>query len=232
MVSADSAATRGTGTGGASPLASLPAYPFSERKEMLAFVPSSARKVLDVGCGPGGFGQALRRADPNRELWAVELDPDVAAGARRHYDRVIVGTFPDVLVAPGTTFDCIVFNDVLEHVVDPWTTLRATLPLLNAGGAVVASIPNVRNVRVVFDLVLRGNWTYTDIGIMDRTHLRFFTSKSIRSLFCHSGFTVDVLEGINSVGQFTFPGRAVWRALLRDFGYTGFALRAVPTVAS
>jgi hypothetical protein len=63
---------------------------------------------------------------------------------------------------------------------------------------------------------------------MDRTHLRFFTSRSIGDLFADCGYQVDVLEGINAVGGSTFPGPAVWRALLRDFAYTGFAVRAVP----
>jgi 2-polyprenyl-3-methyl-5-hydroxy-6-metoxy-1,4-benzoquinol methylase len=200
--------------------AAPPAYPFSERREMLAFVPPAARSVLDVGCGPGGFGQSLRQDDPSRELWAVEADEEVAADAARFYDRLIVGA--------GRTFDCVVFNDVLEHTVDPWALLRSTVPLLAPGGVVVASIPNVRNVSVVLDLVLRGNWTYRDIGILDRTHLRFFTSRSIRALFADSGFAVETMHGINPVGESHLPGPRFWALLLREFAYTGFGLRAVP----
>ncbi len=210
--------------------ATVSRYPFSARPEMLAFVPGTARTVLDVGCGPGGFGQALRQADParKRELWAVEADPAVAAEAAPYYDTMVTGLFPEALAGRERTFDCIVCNDVLEHVADPWATLRATRPLLAPGGVVVASIPNVRNIRVVVDLVLRGRWTYTDIGIMDRTHLRFFTGASIRDLFSESGYTVEMIKGINAVGGSTFPGEATWRFLLRDFAYTGFAVRATP----
>lgn len=205
-----------------------PAYPFSERREMLAFVPPAARSVLDVGCGPGGFGQALRQDDPTREVWGIEVDEEVAAGAARFYDRMVVGAFPDALAGAGKTFDCVVFNDVLEHTVDPWAILRATVALLAPGGVVVASIPNVRNVSVVLDLVLRGNWTYRDIGILDRTHLRFFTSRSIRALFADSGFAVEALRGINPVGESHVPGPRFWSLVLREFAYTGFAVRAVP----
>jgi 2-polyprenyl-3-methyl-5-hydroxy-6-metoxy-1,4-benzoquinol methylase len=215
---------RSGGTGAAAPAT----YPFSERREMLAFVPPAARSVLDVGCGPGGFGQSLRQDDPSRELWAVEVDEEVAAGAARFYDRLVVGEFPGAVAGEGRTFDCVVFNDVLEHTVDPWAVLRSTVPLLAPGGAVVASIPNVRNVSVVLDLVVRGNWTYRDIGILDRTHLRFFTSRSIRALFADCGFAVEAMGGINPVGESHFPGPRVWPLVLREFAYTGFGVRAVP----
>ena len=205
-----------------------PAYPFSERREMLAFVPPAARSVLDVGCGPGGFGQALRQDDPTREVWGVEVDEEVAAGAARFYDRLVVGAFPDAMAGAGKTFDCVVFNDVLEHTVDPWAILRATVALLAPGGVVVASIPNVRNVSVVLDLVLRGNWTYRDIGILDRTHLRFFTLRSIRALFADSGFAIEAVRGINPVGESHVPGPRFWALVLREFAYTGFAVRAMP----
>ena len=195
---------------------------------MLAFVPPAARTVLDVGCGPCGFGQSLRQDDPSRELWAVEVDEEVAAGAARFYDRVVVGEFPAALAGAGQTFDCVVFNDVLEHTVDPWAVLRSTPALLAPGGVVVASIPNVRNVSVVLDLVVRGNWTYRDIGILDRTHLRFFTARSIRALFADSGYAVETMRGINPVGQSHFPGPRFWPLVLREFAYTGFGVRAVP----
>ena len=215
---------RSGGTGAAAP----PRYPFCERPEMLAFVPPAARTVLDVGCGPGGFGQSLRNDDASGELWAVEVDEEVAAGAARFYDRLLVGAFPDALAGAGKTFDCVVFNDVLEHTVDPWAVLRSTVPILAPGGVVVASIPNVRNVSVVLDLVIRGNWTYRDLGILDRTHLRFFTSRSIRALFADSGFGVETIKGINAVGENHLLGPRFWSLLLREFAYTGFGLPRRP----
>ena len=196
---------------------------------MLAFVPASARTILDVGCGQGGFGSALRRRDPTVELWGIEPDPEVASHAARHYDRLLVGTFPEALAGVPRSFDCVVFNDVLEHTADPWAMLRATVPLLTPGGAVVASIPNVRTISVVLDLVLRGNWTYRDLGVLDRTHLRFFTSRSIPALFAETGFVVDTIEGINPVGVSHLVGPRVWRLLLGDFAFTGFGVRASPT---
>jgi 2-polyprenyl-3-methyl-5-hydroxy-6-metoxy-1,4-benzoquinol methylase len=195
---------------------------------MLAYVPASARTILDVGCGRGGFGCGLRRQDPTRELWGVEPDQDMAAEAAQYYDKLLVGTFPDLPDGMTQSFDCVVFNDVLEHTVDPWATLRAARPLLSSTGVVVASIPNVRTIAVVLDLVVRGNWTYRDLGVLDRTHLRFFTARSIRSLFADTGFSVERLEGIHAVGESRLVGPPVWRFLLRDFAYTGFAVLGSP----
>jgi 2-polyprenyl-3-methyl-5-hydroxy-6-metoxy-1,4-benzoquinol methylase len=192
---------------------------------MLRFVPLGGI-VLDVGCHRGGFGQSMRREDPGRILWAVEADEEVAAAARGFYDRLLVGTYPEVLADTATRFDCIVFNDVLEHMVDPWAALRATLPLLSPSGVVVASIPNVRHIKVVANLVLRGDWAYADMGILDRTHLRFFTSRTIRSLFEDCGFVLEDLEGINALGHLRFRFWKVLAFVLRDFAYTGFAVRA------
>lgn len=119
----------------------------------------------------------------------IEIDPTTAADAAARLDEVIVGRYPDDLPVDAR-FDCIVFNDVLEHMADPWSALEATVVHLHPGGTVVASIPNVRNVEVVYPLVTRGTWRYHDQGLLDRTHLRFFTKSSMRDLFEDSGFVV------------------------------------------
>ena len=174
---------------------------------MLPFVPSTARCILDVGCGRGGFGYALRESDPTRTIWAVESETDFAATASAHYDEMVVGVFPEALSTDPSPprFDCIVFNDVLEHQVDPWETLRTTKQLLTADGTVVASIPNVRNLRTVFDLAVRGDWTYVEMGVLDRTHLRFFTRRTTVALFEDSGYEVEALAGINALGRSRLP---------------------------
>jgi 2-polyprenyl-3-methyl-5-hydroxy-6-metoxy-1,4-benzoquinol methylase len=154
---------------------------------MYPLVPASARRVLDVGCHRGAFGALLRAS--GREVVGIETDPATAAHAMVRLDEVIVGRYPDDVPA-GTTFDCVVFNDVLEHMEDPWSALAATIGHLEAGGTVVASIPNVRNIEVVYPLLTRGSWRYHDQGLLDRTHLRFFTKSSMRDLFEDSGFVV------------------------------------------
>lgn len=169
-----------------------------DRHEMVPFIPSVARSVLDVGCSQGRFGALLRDADPGRKLVGIEPDPEAVKEAAHHYDEVICGLFPDDMPAESA-FDCIVFNDVIEHVVDPWTMLRKAERHLTADGRIVASIPNIRYYIVVRDLLLRGRWEYADWGILDRTHLRFFTRESINRLFPECGYVIDQLTPINPI---------------------------------
>jgi SAM-dependent methyltransferase len=193
-----------------------------ERREMLRFIPRGATSVLDVGCSKGRFGAVLRSDDPARELVGIEPDPEAAIEAADHYDSVVNGFFPaDVPV--GRTFDCIVFNDVLEHVADPWSMLADTRRLLSPEGTVVASIPNVRFVIVVRNLLFRGRWDYADWGVLDRTHLRFFTRKSIEDLFRGAGFTIESLTPINPI---TVRSAKVLVGRFRDMRFPQFAVVA------
>jgi len=172
------------------------AYGDSERVELDQFIPASAKKVLDVGCWQGGFGAALKRRRPECVVWGIESDRESAAVAATRLDRVINGCFPEEMVA-DEHFDLVVFLDVLEHLVDPWNALRQASSLLRPGGVVVASIPNVRHVSVTFPLLARGLWEYKDEGHLDRTHLRFFTRRSMEILFRSSGYEVERIEAIN-----------------------------------
>lgn len=172
-------------------------YPDDVRTEMLSYVPRGIGRLLDVGCGRGGFAEAVKARDPGAEVWGVEISPAACESARGRLDRVVEGPFPDALGPDAPRFDCVVFNDVLEHLVDPWDALRRTRSLLEDTGVVVASVPNVRDLRVVGPLVALGRWQYTDTGLLDRTHLRFFTRASAIELFSASGYSVDTVEGVN-----------------------------------
>jgi SAM-dependent methyltransferase len=173
------------------------------RGEMLRFLPANLRSLLDVGCASGRFLGAVKDRFPDAELWGI--DP-VAYDGDSEFHRVL-GRYPDDLPG-GRQFDCIVFNDVLEHLVDPWEALRATAPLLAPGGSVVASIPNIRNVDILRGLIVHGRWEYVDKGILDRTHLRFFTRSGIVDLFERSGWQVHSVDPLNIKGR---PRHAVNR---------------------
>ncbi|MGA9380414.1 MAG: class I SAM-dependent methyltransferase, partial [Phormidium sp.] len=149
-----------------------------ERHEMLKYVPEKACNILDVGCGCGNFGRLLKEKRPVK-VWGVEFNEDAATLAAQKLDQVICGSFNSSLNLPKNEFDCIIFNDVLEHLVDPFTALIYAKYLLREGGLVVASIPNIRHFDTIWDLLVNKNWQYTDSGILDRTHLRFFTQRSI-----------------------------------------------------
>src|SRR5262249_20610039 len=100
-----------------------------------------------------------------------------------------VGNIEDISLDFEKYFDCIILGDVLEHMVDPWMTLRRIATLVSNSGTVIASIPNVQHWRVIFDL-MRGRWDYREFGIMDITHLRFFTKRTIHRLFTTNGLAV------------------------------------------
>ena len=176
------------------------AYNFNERPAMLECIPPGS-SVLEVGCGRGGFGMGLRRDRAVTRSVGIELDPVAAKEAADHFDEVLCGPYPDVLVGREDTFDCVVFNDVLEHFVDPWEALRRAASLLEPSGMVVASIPNARVLNVSLGL-LRGDWHYQEQGVLDRTHLRFFTRMSLLRMFDESGYVVTSLRPINPLPRY------------------------------
>jgi SAM-dependent methyltransferase len=140
---------------------------------------------LEVGCGAGSLGRALK--ERGHHVTGIELVPQVAERARCHLDVVVTADVEtDGLPFPPESFDAVIFADVLEHLIDPWRVLREAANLLTPEGRVIASIPNLQNLDVVRRL-LRGRWEYRDRGITDVGHLRFFTLHTIRDLFSQAG---------------------------------------------
>ena len=179
---------------------------------MLPFIPDDAHRILDVGCGAGGFAAALRAARPGTafEIWGVEMEPAAAALAETVCNRVLIGDAVAVLEhLPADQFDCLVMNDVLEHLANPSALLRAATRVLIP----VISLPNVRYFFNVLNLTVHGRWDYTDEGILDRTHLRFFTRSSLLKLLADEGFTVRRVQGINPTGSLKF-----WMTNVMTFG--------------
>jgi 2-polyprenyl-3-methyl-5-hydroxy-6-metoxy-1,4-benzoquinol methylase len=206
----------------------------SSRPEMLRFIPDSARRFLDVGCGAGGFAKNLK--GPDREVCGVELCEPAAEVARGHLDKVFTGLFGPELDLPKGYFDCIIFNDVVEHILDPVATLRYASTLLTEDGVLVASIPNVGNFPTIWRLAVKGEWEYKEHGILDKTHLRFYTRSSIVKLFEASGFEINTIEGINPFQNMHQGDDAAWRRYrlvswlprpgIHDMRYLQFAVRA------
>jgi 2-polyprenyl-3-methyl-5-hydroxy-6-metoxy-1,4-benzoquinol methylase len=169
------------------------------RPEMLPFVPSAATHILEIGCGQGEFAANLK-AQRTVHVTGIEPFASAASIAKSRLDRVLpLDVNPAIAELHGQQFGCIVCNDVLEHLVDPWDTLTRLRPLIAPGGLLVASIPNMRFMPVLKGLVLHGEWRYVDAGVMDRTHLRFFTRKSMRTMFEESGYQVVHMQGINPI---------------------------------
>lgn len=203
-------------------------YPDTPRAEIVPLVPEWVHSVLDVGCSSGAFGRHLKDVRPNVRVEGIEPDPRTATIAKGRLDRVYVGVFPDMLPV-GQRYDCVVFNDVLEHVVDPAPLLKAALSVLHPHGVLVASIPNVRYGPVVLDLVARGRWEYQDQGVLDRTHLRFYTRRSMRRTLEETGWAVQQVRRLNVPGSRRAPWLAkMIEASLRDLSCPQIGLTARP----
>jgi SAM-dependent methyltransferase/glycosyltransferase involved in cell wall biosynthesis len=150
-------------------------------------IPLDARVVLDVGCGDGGLGAEYRRRNPKVRYLGIEADPDLARlAAARLNDVATTDVEHEPLPFPDLRFDCIVYNDVLEHLVDPWAVLKQQAASLTDDGTVVLCVPNAEHWSLA-ERLMRGTWDYDDRGLMDRGHLRWFTEDTTRRALLAAG---------------------------------------------
>jgi glycosyltransferase involved in cell wall biosynthesis/SAM-dependent methyltransferase len=154
----------------------LPSYYKHLRPEIFNFVPLDALNILDIGCGAGVLGKALKTNNNKRFVVGIELNQEAIYFAKQNLDQIYQFDIEKfALPFPSGFFDCIIFADVLEHLVDPWQTLQKYLKLLKHQGTIIISIPNIRNIKILHQLIELKSWKYEDEGILDKTHLRFFT---------------------------------------------------------
>ena len=205
------------------------------RDELLEFMPQDAATVLEIGCANGNFGYRLKQRGA-REVWGVEVVETAAQQARNILDRVLVGDIAQLIdQLPERYFDLVVCNDVLEHLVDPFTVLDRLKSKISPRGALVSSIPNVRFYHTLYALVAHKQWEYQESGILDRTHLRFFTVRSIRTMYERLGYEVVRHEGINPMPERPLAYRLanlLLRGKIGDMQYTQFATVARPIPAT
>lgn len=166
-------------------------YYHNSRPELRALVPPHARRALDVGCGAGALGGALK-LERAIEVVGIELFAEAAALASERLDGVIQADLEQLteLPYPGGSFDVMFFGDILEHLHDPHRLLQVLRRYLAPTGSIICSIPNVKHWTVVFALLVQDRWEYEDQGLLDRTHVRFFTLEEIRRMLDETGFEV------------------------------------------
>lgn len=198
------------------------------RTELLPYLPEKLDTILDIGCGTGNFGSLLKEIY-NCQTWGIEPDATSAAEAKKKLDRVINSPFDETVnISINQTFDCIFFNDVLEHLAAPEEALALAGSFLKEDGCVIASIPNIRWYPVILSLLRYKDFKYENAGVMDKTHLRFFTQKSMVRMFNDAGYKVLKIEGINKSTNFTFFN--IFNALLfntqEDMKYPQFVVVA------
>ncbi len=161
-----------------------------ELAQMFTNVPSL---ILDVGCSAGSNAALVKSRFPGSRAWGIEMNRDAAALAQQKLDRVLQGRFEDFDlrregIAHGTV-DAVLLTDVLEHMYNPWDVMVKLRPYMSPTGQLVLSIPNVRNLWLM-DELSKGNWTYASEGLLDITHIRFFTRKEMIRFAEETGYRV------------------------------------------
>ena len=165
------------------------------QEPLFQLIDGAPARVLDLGCAGGAFGAALKARYPGVSVTGIEAGRAAADKAGSRLDRVVHARLDDMSFADHgfeqDEFDTVIAADVLEHLVNPWDLLVRLKPFLAPHAQIVASIPNVRNITVVASLLLSGRFDYDERGLLDISHLRFFTLRGIRSMFEETGYAME-----------------------------------------
>lgn len=166
----------------------------TQRQDVVSMVPAAARDILDVGCSNGALGRSLLAMEPGRRVCGIEADAGFAADAACHLEQVVHADLNCLdwnSALAERRFDCIIFADVLEHLVDPQRCLHQARAHLAPGGCIVVSLPNIRHLSALGAIYLGGRFPRRQRGIFDATHLRWFTIGDAHALLADSGLTVS-----------------------------------------
>lgn len=185
-------------------------YFTTARTEIAPYLPARLERVLELGPGQGTTLAWIQQSHPDVWSYGVELFEDAAVQARHVFTDVRVGnveTFPFENDIEAGSLDLVLCLDVLEHLADPWSVVKRLSPLLRPGGRLIISVPNIRNWKFLWHLLSRADFNYTDAGLLDRTHLRFFVQHTAAGLGEAGGLEV---RGVYPARPFVFPEAKWW----------------------
>lgn len=202
-------------------------YFTAARCSFVDFLPSnSTGRLLEVGCGNGNTASYALAQGKCGWCCGIELCPEPAAEARTKLNRVIIGDIEELpLDLPPNSFDVLLLSEVLEHLRDPASVLKKLRVLMRPGAVVVAGSPNVCHYSVLL-MLLRGEWTYQREGILDETHLRWFSPSSFSRLFETSGYVVDEVGPASRLRHNARLANALLQGRFKHFFYTQIKLVA------
>ena len=161
--------------------------------DLLSLIPVDSRRVIEVGCANGALARAWLPLSPTSEFIGIDIDPNYVERASNHCTRALAA---DIEAMPEEDFeklfpsDCWIFGDCLEHLRNPWELLRKIRVRIAGNGCVVTCIPNAQHWSVQWS-ILSGNFRYQDSGLLDKTHIRWFTEKTMLEMFSQTGWMVE-----------------------------------------
>ena len=169
----------------------------NQRKELASYINPNACRVLEIGCGVGNFKSNFKY---KIEYWGIEPNKNAAKIAGKNAYKIFSDSYENVYQSlPNSYFDLIICNDVIEHMVDFDFFFKTIKSKMVKGGFIIGSVPNVRFYQNLIKLIFFRDWKYEDEGILDKTHLKFFTRKSLISIFRNHDFKIIDINGINSI---------------------------------
>lgn len=205
-------------------------YYQNERRDLLPFIPRQGTRLLDIGCGEGAFALLLKREMGYNEAWGMEIDDKASKIAATRLDRVIHGDVVSNLdELPDGYFDLISMNDILEHLMWPEELLARLRIKLSPNGRIFCSVPNIRQYRLLWNLLQHQDFEYTESGLLDRTHIRFFTRRTFLSLLTRAGYEPVSIVGTGTTKSWKFKilnALTLWRSY--DMLHAHFYIQAKP----
>lgn len=206
-----------------SPLEKSGDYYEADRSHFLDWSELRPRSVLDIGCA-GGVNAAWYRNHGAERLVGVEPDEASATRAAARFDRVLTSSIEDAIPSIGERFELIVCADVLEHLIDPWTVLRDLRTLAEPNGVLVISMPNIRFYRTLWRIAFGAGFRYEQSGILDSTHIRFFTRATLLEMVAEAGWDTQRIEAVYFDRPGSWLGRLTRRRSDEWFGYEWYLL--------
>jgi 2-polyprenyl-3-methyl-5-hydroxy-6-metoxy-1,4-benzoquinol methylase len=176
-------------------------------------LPNDTKKILEIGTGSGAMANAYKQINADVNYVGVEIDPEYQALSERYCNTVYLENFEsptDSLLHEVDDADFIIFSDVLEHMYNPWKVLKNLSERVPEHCRILASIPNIQHWSIQIQL-LNGDFEYADSGLLDRTHVRFFTRKTMVQLFTNNGFSINQV----TPRIFNFPNQDAHLSLIR-----------------
>ena len=168
-------------------------YDDKPRMDLMDLIPESCDHILEIGCGTGATGSVIKGKNPDLTYVGLEIDEQAARIAGTRLNKVLTvdieKVHPDQLNFEKESFDLIIAADVLEHLYDPWRVMHFLRGFLKKNGKALLSFPNTQNINLIANLV-QGNWTYEKYGLLDATHIRFFTWNEIEKLLQGTGYRI------------------------------------------